>query len=54
MFWTILINNFFCSREKLQAIATYLHLVPSHEKAKDAEWCRLDEEFLRELLVKFF
>lgn len=39
------------NQEKLRAIATYLHLVPPIDKENEASWCRLDEEFLRELLV---
>lgn len=39
------------NKEKLRAIATYLNLVPSTEEEKEAAWCRLDEQFLRELLV---
>ncbi|XP_022909695.2 RNA helicase aquarius isoform X1 [Onthophagus taurus] len=39
------------SEENLRAIATYLHLVPSKEQQNDYSWCRLDTEFLRELLV---
>lgn len=39
------------SQEKLRAIATYLKLVPSPDFEKDYSWCRLDETFLRELLV---
>ncbi|KAF2905333.1 hypothetical protein ILUMI_00835 [Ignelater luminosus] len=38
-------------QDKLRAIATYLNLVPTTENENDFKWCRLDEEFLRELLV---
>ncbi|KAJ3647426.1 hypothetical protein Zmor_019305 [Zophobas morio] len=39
------------SRDKLRLIATYLKLVPAPEEEKEIDWCRLDEEFLRELLI---
>ncbi|XP_018334120.1 RNA helicase aquarius [Agrilus planipennis] len=39
------------SQEKLRAIATYLNLVPAPEEEKLINWCRLDETFLRELLI---
>ncbi|KAG5894903.1 hypothetical protein JTB14_030608 [Gonioctena quinquepunctata] len=39
------------SQDKLRLIATYLNLVPPPEKEEESKWCRLDEEFLRELLV---
>lgn len=43
------------SKEKLRDIATYLNLVPSTDEETqedvDTKWCRLDELFLRELLV---
>ncbi|KAJ8912549.1 hypothetical protein NQ315_006620 [Exocentrus adspersus] len=39
------------SQEKLRLIATYLNLVPSPEIEEQYKWCRLDEIFLRELLI---
>lgn len=39
------------SVEKLRAIATQLNLVPPPGSEHEADWHRLDEEFLRELLV---
>ncbi|XP_072391042.1 RNA helicase aquarius isoform X1 [Diabrotica undecimpunctata] len=39
------------TREKLEAIAVYLNLVPSPELEEDYKWCRTDETFLRELLI---
>ncbi|XP_008195128.2 RNA helicase aquarius [Tribolium castaneum] len=39
------------NKDKLRLIATYLKLVPSPEEETEVNWCRLDEEFLRELLV---
>lgn len=43
---------FFFSQEKLRAIAVYLNLVPPPNEEETAKWCRLDEIFLRELLVR--
>ncbi|CAG9762602.1 unnamed protein product [Ceutorhynchus assimilis] len=39
------------SRDQLRAIATYLCLVPPPGEEENFKWCRLDEEFLKELLV---
>ncbi|KAJ8958745.1 hypothetical protein NQ318_016473 [Aromia moschata] len=39
------------SQEKLRLIATYLNLVPPPGKEDEYKWCRLDENFLRELLI---
>ncbi|XP_074037324.1 RNA helicase aquarius isoform X2 [Leptinotarsa decemlineata] len=39
------------SREKLRDITTYLNLVPPPEKENEYNWCRTDEDFLRELLI---
>lgn len=39
------------SRDQLRAIATYLCLVPSSGDEENFKWCRMDQEFLRELLV---
>ncbi|XP_018567368.1 intron-binding protein aquarius isoform X2 [Anoplophora glabripennis] len=39
------------TQEKLRLIATYLNLVPPPEKEEEFNWCRLDEIFLRELLI---
>ncbi|XP_017768552.1 PREDICTED: intron-binding protein aquarius isoform X2 [Nicrophorus vespilloides] len=39
------------SVDKLRAIGSYLHLVPTTENEKDAPWCRTDEQFLKELLI---
>ncbi|KAJ8928422.1 hypothetical protein NQ314_019011 [Rhamnusium bicolor] len=48
--------NFICNKtivfqEKLILIATYLNLVPPPETEMEYKWCRLDETFLRELLI---
>lgn len=37
--------------EKLDAIATYLNLIPSPERRNEENWIRTDAEFLLELLV---
>ncbi|CAH1983386.1 unnamed protein product [Acanthoscelides obtectus] len=39
------------SQEKLRLIATYLNLVPPPGKEDEFKWCRLDEIFLKELLI---
>ncbi|VEN47986.1 unnamed protein product, partial [Callosobruchus maculatus] len=39
------------SQEKLRLIATYLNLVPPLGKEEEFKWCRLDETFLKELLI---
>uniref|UniRef100_A0AAR5QCQ0 RNA helicase aquarius n=1 Tax=Dendroctonus ponderosae TaxID=77166 RepID=A0AAR5QCQ0_DENPD len=39
------------SCDQLKAIATYLCLVPPAGQEENYKWCRLDESFLRELLV---
>lgn len=39
------------SQEKLRLIATYLNLVPSPGEEEKFKWCRLDAQFLRELLI---
>ncbi|XP_066245723.1 RNA helicase aquarius [Euwallacea similis] len=39
------------SRDQLRAIANYLCLVPPPGEEESFKWCRLDETFLRELLV---
>jgi len=42
------------SRDQLRAIATYLCLVPSSGDEENFKWCRMDQEFLRELLVSSY
>lgn len=39
------------STENLKAIARHLHLIPSGDDEKNNQWCRFDDEFLRELLI---
>ncbi|XP_030764098.1 RNA helicase aquarius [Sitophilus oryzae] len=39
------------SQEKLRSIATYLNLVPIPGEEEQFKWCRLDEQFLKELLI---
>ncbi|KAL7286119.1 hypothetical protein TKK_0019633 [Trichogramma kaykai] len=39
------------SQEKLQAIASYLNLVPAEERQSDENWFRFDLDFLKELLI---
>lgn len=42
------------SRDQLRAIATYLCLVPSSGDEENYKWCRMDQDFLRELLVSSY